>query len=439
MEQQPLLSTTSSEVKSDTSEKWHSYPSVGRKGTAAAGGSVMGFPTAASDVSVDEIRSAASAGGGGSDHHHYPPSLHAPLVSSPEPPPYVTEQAFPYEAGYGGQSGKTEHPHRQILDEVEIRELLIDHVGHRCCWGSRPARTWKIHSVEDCNVYVGTLETFVEEREVITETEPYHGNNIDGKDKGPELGVWELDLRSEFPVLFTHHKESRTKIPHSETVEKCSECAGRGDIVCATCNADQEPGLYKENQMSPCASCYGRGLIAHRDGSDTICVKCNGKGKIPCATCGSRGLIKCLKCAGSGSLLTRKIAVVKWDTHSTRKLNATSGAASVPDDVFHRAKGVQLCNTQAYHCTPAYFADSFFLNQFSSEVISERPSIPPTARVICERHTISVIPVTRVTMVNRGQTFSFYIIGFTRDVYLKDYYPARFCWGCCPCLEWLKL
>ena len=108
------------------------------------------------------------------------------------------------------------------MDEVEIRELLIDHVGHRCCWGSRPARTWKIHSVEDCNVYVGTLETFVEEREVITETVPHHGTNIDGKDKGPELGVWELDLRSEFPVLFTNHKESRAKIPHSETIEKCS-------------------------------------------------------------------------------------------------------------------------------------------------------------------------------------------------------------------------
>lgn len=111
---------------------------------------------------------------------------------------------------------------RQILDEVEIRELLIDHVGHRCCWGSRPARAWKIHAVEDCNVYVGTLETFVEERETITEREPYLGGNKDEKEKGPELGIWELDLRSEFPVLFTPHKESRTQIPHSELVVKCS-------------------------------------------------------------------------------------------------------------------------------------------------------------------------------------------------------------------------
>lgn len=111
---------------------------------------------------------------------------------------------------------------RQILDEVEIRELLIDHVGHRCCWGSRPAQTWKIHAVEDCNVYVGTLDTFTEERETITKWEPNLGAGIDEKDKGPELGIWELDLRSEFPPLFTQNKESRATIPHSEAIVKCS-------------------------------------------------------------------------------------------------------------------------------------------------------------------------------------------------------------------------
>ena len=45
---------------------------------------------------------------------------------------------------------------------------------------------------------------------------------------------------------------------------------------------------------------------------------------------------------------------------------------------FSRAKGVQLCNTQAYQCTPAFFADSFSLNKFSSEVIAERAPVPPS-------------------------------------------------------------
>ena len=82
---------------------------------------------------------------------------------------------------------------------MEIRELLIDHVGHRCCWGSRPARTWRIHAVEDCNVYVGTLDTFIEEREIIRETEPYLGGSIDGKDNGPdkqELALQQVTMYS---------------------------------------------------------------------------------------------------------------------------------------------------------------------------------------------------------------------------------------------------
>lgn len=427
--EEALLSERSDVVEETQSfERWSSYQYVERAGSRIPTASLAG-----TEVSVDEIRSATA-----SSDRYYPPSLHAPLISSPEPDP--NEQALIYQGGYGGDYGGISNEfQRQILDEVEIRELLIDHVGHRCCWGSRPARTWKIHAVEDCNVYVGTLETFIEERETVKETEPYRNGNVDGKDKGPELGIWELDLRTEFPVLFIPHKETRAKIPHSEAIEKCSGCAGRGDNVCPTCNADQQPGFYKENLMTQCPACYGRGLVAHRDGSDTICVKCDGKGKIPCATCGSRGLIKCKTCEGSGSLLTRNIGIVRWKTLSTRKVSATSGAASVPDEVFHRAKGVQLCNTQAHQCSPAFFADSFFLNKFSSEVIADRASVPPTARVICERHAISVVPVTRVTMAHRGRPFSFYIIGFSREVYLKDYYPARFCWGLCPCLEWLKI
>ncbi|XP_057778087.1 uncharacterized protein LOC130996834 isoform X1 [Salvia miltiorrhiza] len=423
--EQPLLSA----AEKRESDRWSSYEHVGRAGSAIPTASLPG-----SVVSVDEIRSAAAS----SDI--YPPSLHAPLLSSPQPH-YPSKQVVgqPHDAYHGHLRENAIDGQRQVLDEVEIRELLLDHVGHRCCWGSRPARTWTIRAVEDCNVYVGTLETFAEDREIITEKEPYIGGDAHGKDKGPELGIWELDLRSEFPPLFIPEKESRVVIPRSEAVEKCSGCGGRGDVVCLTCNADKEPGFYKENQMFQCSTCHGRGLLAHMDGSDSICKNCNGKGKLPCATCGSRGLIKCETCQGSGSLLTRKVAIVRWKTLQARKVSVTSGAASVPDEVFHRAKGVQLCNTQAQQCSPAYFADSYFLNKFSSEVIAERAQVSPTARVICERHAISVVPVTRVTMTQRRGSFTFYIIGTTREVYLKDSYPSTICWGLCPCLEWLKL
>ncbi|RWW81588.1 hypothetical protein BHE74_00010003, partial [Ensete ventricosum] len=381
-------------------ESWVSYQYVGRSPSVHAPPSSV---AAGKELSVEEIRAASVF----SSDHYYPPSIHGALVGSPESDfsQVVTDQAIIPQGGYDGYSGGYSSKefgslivfkliYRQILDEVEVRQLLIDHVGHRCCWGSQPARRWKICSIEDCNVYVGTLETFIEERETIEEKEPYLGGKFDGKEEGQEVGVWELDLRSEFPVLFVPQKETRVKIPHSEAVEKCPGC--------------------------------------------DRCTKCSGKGMLPCATCGSRGLVKCHSCEGQGSLITRNIALVKWKTLSNRKVSASSAAASVPDEVFHRARGVQLCNIQAYQCTPAFFADSYLLNRFSSEVVANRSSIPPAARVICERHMISVVPVTRVTMAHGNRSFSFYIIGYSREVFMRDY-PKKFCWGLCCCFDWLKV
>ncbi|TVU18720.1 hypothetical protein EJB05_34832 [Eragrostis curvula] len=450
-QRRPLLSG------SGAAEQQHQqqYQYLGRSSSSVlrGGGNGWGGP----EVSADEVRSAASFSSSarhypppasaphGDNLYPYPPSIHSAVLSpspSQSPAPatphshdglaIVPQGPYPY----GGSYQPSESAGRDVLDEVEIRQLLIDHVGHRCCWGSRPARTWKITSIEDCNVYVGTLETFIEERDVVTKKEPYDSGKIDGKDKGPVLGVWELDLRSEFPLLFVPEKEVMVKIPHSDVVEKCLDCEGRGETPCPVCNAGQEHGFYKANQMTRCSACYGRGLLAHQDGSDSVCGMCNGKGMLPCVACGSCGLVTCKTCTGYGSLLTQKNAHVRWKTLSARKVSAARGAASVPEEVFHRAKGVQLCNIQAYQCTPAFFADSYPLNQFSSEVIASRLPVPPSARVISERHIISVVPVTRVTMAHRKQSFSFYVVGYSRDVFIRDY-PSKFCWGLCCCFEWL--
>ncbi|KAL6593205.1 hypothetical protein ACP70R_049089 [Stipagrostis hirtigluma subsp. patula] len=457
-QRRPLLSSSPPPAPAgEQHQHQQQYQYLGRSSSSALrGGGGGGWGWGGPEVSADEVRSAASfsstagyypplAEAPRGDHvYPYPPSIHSAVLSPlPSPAPasphpqeglaIVPQGPYPY----GGSYQPSEGVGRDVLDEVEIRQLLIDHVGHRCCWGSRPARTWKIASIEDCNVYVGTLETFIEERDIVTKKEPFESGKIDGRDKGPVLGVWELDLRSEFPLLFVPEKEVMVKIPHSDVIEKCLDCEGRGETPCPTCNAGQKPGFYKANQMTRCSACNGRGLLAHQDGSDTVCGMCSGKGMLPCIACGSRGLVTCKTCAGYGSLLSQSIAHVRWKTLSARKVSATRGAASVPEDVFDRAKGVQLCNIQAYQCTPAFFADSYPLNQFSSEVIASRVPVPPSARVISERHIISVVPVTRVTMARGKQSFSFYVVGYSRDVFIRDY-PSKFCWGLCCCFEWLR-
>ncbi|KAL6865009.1 hypothetical protein ACP4OV_016160 [Aristida adscensionis] len=428
------------------------YQYLGRSSSSALRGGGWGGP----EVSADEVRSAASFSSTAglypppvapphADHvYPYPPSVHSAVI--PTSPSLAPASPQPHEGlaivpqgpyPYGGSYQPSEGVGRDVLDEVEIRQLLIDHVGHRCCWGSRPARTWKITSIEDCNVYVGTLETFIEERDIITRKGPYESGKIDGRDKGPVLGVWELDLRSEFPLLFVPEKEVMVKVPHSEVIEKCLDCEGRGDTPCPTCNAGQEHGFYKANQMTRCSACHGRGLLAHQDGSDSYAECAVVKECYLVLNVDHVAWLHAELVQDTVPFLHKaSLMFDEMKTLSARKVSAARGAASVPEEVFHRAKGVQLCNIQAYQCTPAFFADSYPLNQFSSEVIASRLPVPPSARVISERHIISVVPVTRVTMAHRKQSFSFYVVGYSRDVFIRDY-PSKFCFGLCCCFEWL--
>ncbi|PWA94152.1 hypothetical protein CTI12_AA062890 [Artemisia annua] len=68
------------------------------------------------------------------------------------------------------------------------------------------------------------------------------------------------------------------KIEYNHLESEIIDCAGREDIVCATYNAAQELRFYKQGQMTRSRSCYGRTLIAHRDGSDTMYTETTLKG-----------------------------------------------------------------------------------------------------------------------------------------------------------------
>lgn len=413
-----LQATPASVEKEGQLSEWAQYEYVNnsqrRPGAVEAGAAISG----------DEIRAAATI-------DPYPVWIYGALITPEDPVVGGSGGVQPLRSPSNPTPPlQDDYQSVQVLEEEEIRELLIDHVGRHCCWGRSPARTWKIQKIEDCNSYIGTLETFIEERDVVDDVEPYAGGVVDGKDGGRMLGAWEVDMKGEFPLLFVSRKEARTKLPHSEFVDKCQGCSGRGELPCPKCNPNPEAGQYIAGQMSTCSQCRGRGLIAHLDGSDTICKNCKGEGKLPCTSCGSRGLIKCGNCRGEGALLHRKILVVRWRTILHKRVSATKNASSVPDDVFHKAKGAQLYQSQSYQCERAEFPRSPGLTKFSESIIAERVPIPPAARVISERHQISLVPVTRVVMGKGKRSFMFYIIGLSREIYLKDY-PVTKCLGLC--------
>ncbi|MBA0830256.1 hypothetical protein Goarm_014799, partial [Gossypium armourianum] len=120
-------------IEIDENERLSSYQYVGRTGSVIPTASLPG-----TDVSIEEIRSATSFS------TPYPPSIHAPLISSPEALP--NEQAIPHQSPYATDYGTYSNDFQ--------RDKRVAHRSYRSSMllGSRPARTWKIHAVEDCNV-----------------------------------------------------------------------------------------------------------------------------------------------------------------------------------------------------------------------------------------------------------------------------------------------
>ncbi|THG07133.1 hypothetical protein TEA_000695 [Camellia sinensis var. sinensis] len=121
-----LLSEKSDVVEEKQNfERWSSYQYVERASSIIPTASLAG-----TEVSVDEIRSATT-----SSDRYYPPSLHAPLISSPEPDPNARGYFF----------------RQRLVDAFDegwwfdwMCNLSADRIAWRCPWLNLPAMSYSM-------------------------------------------------------------------------------------------------------------------------------------------------------------------------------------------------------------------------------------------------------------------------------------------------------
>ncbi|CAM6067455.1 unnamed protein product [Sphagnum tenellum] len=376
---------------------------------------------------VPSLETASEAAAAAASQDPYPQRIYGALLT-PEAPPSQELSTVGILQGGENQHEAAGLPRLEGPSKDEIQELFTNYIDkHGMPWTRLSARKWVIEETKECNVFIGSLETFIEERELMNEVKPYDPawGHIDKNTQTRSLGPWEVDVKNEFPALFTPQKETKLKLPNSDSMEKCPDCLGQKEVPCPICSKSSKVTAYKYRGTMECSRCQGRGLLAHRDGSDSKCEQCEGKGRLPCEGCKSQGLIKCSKCQGLGALLHSKLLIVRWRTLVKRKISASSDVALVvPESIFHGAKGIPLFSSEAYQCQPMSFLNAHELTQLSSDVISEREQVPVAARLICERHQIHSMPVTCVT-IRQGKVYcKFFIVGLDKQVYLTDV-PSR--------------
>ncbi|XP_059017559.1 protein SSUH2 homolog isoform X2 [Mustela lutreola] len=269
-----------------------------------------------------------------------------------------------------------------MVTEQMAREALLSFVSSKCCYGSTAAGDLIIQELKQQTLCRYRLETFTESRISEWTFQPFTNQSVDGPQRGTSPRLW--DIKVQVPPMFQEDTR-KFQVPHSSLVKECHKCHGRG--------------RYK------CSGCHGAGMVR--------CPSCSG------AKRKAKQSRRCPMCSGSGR--RRKNSLFEFVTE--HRLNC-------PGELLAKAKGESLFkdeNTMVYPIVDFPLREISLASQRG--IAEHSATLPSRARVLQQRQTIELIPLTEVHYWYQGQTYVYYIYGTDHRVYVVDY-PERYCCGC---------
>ncbi|XP_074861403.1 protein SSUH2 homolog [Carettochelys insculpta] len=346
------------------------------------------------------------------------------------PPAYAMDDVSGYEGtalGDGGgkhlpppsnlvtDRGGGHHPPAQThwnipsVSEGEAREALIQYAARKCCYSSAPAKEMVFRTLQPFNTYRYRLETFTESRSSEWKTTPYRGEFVDSFLTGPAPLPW--DIQVEVPAMFTD-SITRVKVPHTSSLKGCHSCHCSGTVRCTKCH-----GKGKVQ----CWICDGSGKRMSND----RCTHCNGSGRSRCTSCSGSGHKTCKTCAGRGQLLYYIELQVKWQNNIFEYV--ADQRSGFPADLFKEVTGQKMFVDEQSMVTPVVnFPDASISQASQNAVVQHHTQFASTSRLLRQRHTIELIPVTKVEYEWQGKLYSYYVYGDENKVYAENY-PKKCC------------
>ncbi|KAM6925114.1 protein SSUH2 homolog [Xenentodon cancila] len=326
------------------------------------------------------------AGGGG----FLPPPM--PAYPAPQPTP-------------GPQQ-----PHWNIpsISEGTAREAFALFASSKCCYSSGPAKDGVITNMKQFNTYRYRLETFTESRSTEWNHEPYIGQPVDAYSQPPP-GPWDIPAKT--PSFFMDNKQ-KIKVPYTSSVKSCHSCVGMGRKPCKDCAG-------AGNKV--CWVCNGSGC---RHGNDR-CHHCSGRGRENCSHCHGQGSKQCDTCLGKQQLLVYINLTVKWTNNSDDYVVEQSSGLQVAS--LSKVSGKELYRDSQYLVYPVMGFPDPQVVQASQRLVSDHQGkYCQTSRVLQQRQTIELIPVTKVTYSWKEKSHIYFVYGNEFKVN-ADNYPATCC------------
>ncbi|XP_051915819.1 protein SSUH2 homolog isoform X1 [Hippocampus zosterae] len=327
------------------------------------------------------------AGGGGG---FLPPPM--PTHPTPQPPP------------------GPEQPQWNIpsISEATAREAFALWVSSKCCYSSAPAKDGVITNMEAFNTYRYRLETFTESRSTEWSHEPYKGQPVDAYAQPPP-GPW--DIPATAPSFFTESQQI-IKVPYTSSMKSCHVCMGMGRTTCKDCTG-------AGNKV--CWVCNGAGF---RHGNER-CNTCFGRGRENCHFCHGQGFKQCPTCHGKQQLLVYINLTVKWTNNSDDYVVEQCSGLDLNN--LSQVSGREVFKDSQYLVYPVMgFPDPAVVNAAQRLIGEHQGRFSQSGRILHQRQTIELIPVTKVTYSWKGKTHVYFVYGNEFKVN-ADNYPATCC------------
>lgn len=296
------------------------------------------------------------------------------------------------------------------MKDEDLRKECYKYIESNMYYGSRFIREMILTEIWNDCVFLYTLESMAETRDYANKMIPYHGLIEEGTedDSGPPPYHWEVPVQ--VPAEFADN-QTVTEIPHTGYIKQCLRCYGQKEHKCHHCSGEGK---------QQCGRCDGDGI----DDDGSGCIRCERTGKVWCFDCEGRKKMDCSLCRGSGKLKHFDQLTVKW---KYLKRNDISNASELPAELVCRASGKEIYRDQGITVQPLNFPNNRALNEISARSIAIQNS-ERDIRIVSQRHFVIAIPYTRATYIWRRKKGKFYVYGFQKQVYFKEY-PQQY-FGC---------
>ncbi|XP_029946818.1 protein SSUH2 homolog isoform X2 [Salarias fasciatus] len=326
------------------------------------------------------------AGGGG----FLPPPMPAEPVAPPQPGPVPDDWNIP------------------SLAEDVAQEAFKSFASAQCCYSKAPATDGVITNMEPFNTYRYRIETFTESRSTEWAHKPYEGEPADFyMQTAPR--PWEIQATP--PNLFKDHTEE-IRVPFTSSIKECHTCHATGMMQCDDCKGG--------TACKECWVCNGSGTRL-----EERCNHCNGTGRERCDKCDGQASLECETCKGKRQLLTFIQIKVEWVNHVDDHVVQQNSGLNVDD--LRSVSGKQLYKDSQYLLYPLMGFPNPAISEASQRLIQEHQAkYPQSSRVLQQRQTVELIPITKVNYKWKGDTHVYYVYGNENQV-SADNYPATCC------------